>query len=105
MIQFVNENYQEAVVNNVNCAEGTVKNYRRAVNHLRNYLSYTNRESMLLEELNFEFASDFKNYLVSNNPMIHKIGMTEVSAATVIKKFRRIFTSAVDQDRIRRNPF
>lgn len=74
LIQFVKEYYQEAVVNNVNCAQGTVKNYRRAVNHLRNYLSHTNRETMMLEELNFKFASDFKNYLVSNNPMINKIG-------------------------------
>ncbi len=105
LMQFVNEYYQKTVVNNVNCAQGTIKNYRRAVNHLHNFLSHTKRQTMMLEELNFEFASDFKNYLVSNNAMIGKIGMTEVSAATVIKKFRTIFTLAVDQDRIRKNPF
>ena len=105
LMKYVDDYFEKAVVNNVSRTPGTVKNYRRAINHIKAFLDHCNRQSMLVEELNFEFASDFKNYLVSSNPQLRRVGMTEVSAAGIIKKFRTIFTSAVDEDLLKRNPF
>lgn len=105
IIKFVDDYFESAVANNVSKTPGTVKNYRRAINHLNAYLAYKNLKSLLLDQLNFEIASDFKNYLTNSNPQLGRVGMTEVSAAGVIKKFRTIFTHAVDQDLLRKNPF
>jgi hypothetical protein len=46
------------------------------------------QEGLLPEQLNYELASDFKDYLVNNNLSLNRIGMTEVSASDIIKKFR-----------------
>ena len=103
--KFVDDYFENAVANNVSKTPGTVKTYRRAINHLNAFLAQKNQKSMLLEQLNFDFASAFKNYLVNSNSQLKRVGMTEVSAAGIIKKFRTIFTQAVDQDLLKRNPF
>lgn len=103
--KFVDDYFQNAIANNVSRTAGTVKNYRRSINHLHAFLTYKNKKSILLEELNYEIASDFKNYLVNSNPQLKRVGMTEVSAAGIIKKFRTIFTEAVEQDLMKKNPF
>ena len=103
--KFVDEYFQKAVVYNVDRAPGTIKNYRRAINHLNGYLRTQGKPSMLLTELNYDFAFGFKNYLVSSDTKIGRIGMTEVSAAGIIKKFRTIFTDAVSKELIKKNPF
>lgn len=105
VMDFVDKYFEEAVMNNVNRAQGTIKNYRRAINHLRNFISLTKNQSLTFDDLNFEFASNFKNYLVSSNPANGRVGMNEVSAATVIKKFRTIFNQAADLELLRKNPF
>ena len=105
LMDFVDKYFEDAVMNNVNRAEGTIKNYRRAINHLNAYLSFAKKQTLRVDELNFEFASNFKNYLVSSNPSIGRVGMDEISAAAVIKKFRTIFNQAVDKELIVKNPF
>jgi hypothetical protein len=103
--KFVDDYFESAVANNVSRTPGTIKNYRRSINHLNAFLAHTNQKSMFLEQVSFQFASDFKNYLTNSNPLLGRVGMTEVSAAGVIKKFRTIFTHAVDQDFLKKNPF
>jgi len=44
VMQFVDEYFVNAVVNNVSRAPGTIKNYRRSINHLRNYLVQKKQE-------------------------------------------------------------
>ena len=105
VLKFVDEYFENAVANNISRTPGTVKNYRRAINHLCAFLAFKNKKSLLLEQLDLVIASDFKNYLTNSNPQIERVGMTEVSAAGVIKKFRTIFTQAVDQDLLKKNPF
>lgn len=105
LMRFVDDYFEKAVMNNVNRTPGTIKNYRRAINHLRAFIIQQKKLEMLLEEIDFEFASDFKNYLITTNPSLQRVGMTEVSASSVIKKFRTIFTQAVDEDLLKRNPF
>jgi site-specific recombinase XerD len=103
--KFIEEYFAEAVTNNVNRSAGTIKNYRRSVNHFNNFLRLRKRENLSFAELNFEVAADFKNYLVNSDPINDRIGMTEVSAAGVIKKFRTIFDHAVDMELLSKNPF
>lgn len=105
VLKFVEEYYTNSVIHNVNRTPGTVKNYRRSINHLRNFLILRKQENLVFEQLNYEFAEDFKNYLVNSNPALNRIGMTEVSASGVIKKFRTIFSQAVDKELLIKNPF
>jgi site-specific recombinase XerD len=105
VLQFVDNYYTNSVMQNVSRTPGTIKNYRRSINHLRNFLVLRKQENLVFEQLNYEFASDFKNYLVNSNATLNRIGMTEVSASGVIKKFRTIFTHAVDNELITKNPF
>ncbi len=102
---FVNKYFERAVLNNVNRASGTIKNYRRAINHLTQYLSINKLQGLTIEDTNFEFASSFKHYLVTSDPINNRVGMTEVSASTVIKKFRTILSEAVEQGLITQNAF
>lgn len=105
VLKFIDEYFENAVANNISRTPGTVKNYRRAINHLNTFLAFKNQKSLLVEQLDFEIASEFKNYLVNSNPQLGRVGMTEVSAAGVIKKFRTILTHAVDRDLLKKNPF
>ncbi len=105
VLKFVDDYFENAVANNVSKTAGTIKNYRRSINHLHAFFHLTNQKELLLSQLSFEVASDFKNYLVNSNIEQNRKGMTEVSAAGVIKKFRTIFTQAVDKDLLKRNPF
>lgn len=84
-MQFVDKYFEESVMNNSNRAEGTIKNYRRAINHMNAYLNHLKKQNRLLDELNVEFASGFKNFLFNTNPAIKRLGMCEVSAETGIK--------------------
>lgn len=103
--KFVDDYFDNAVANNVSRTPGTVKNYRHAINHINAFLAFRNQKTMQVGELTYEIASDFKNYLVNSNPQLKRVGMTEVSAEGVIKKFRTIFTQAVDQALLKKNPF
>lgn len=105
LTDFVDKYFEKFVLHNVNRTPGTIKNYRRAINHLAAFLKYSNRLSMPVDNVDVAFANDFKNFLVNNNPALDRVGMTEVSASTVIKKFRTIFTYAADLELIRKNPF
>jgi hypothetical protein len=86
VLQFVDTYFENVVVKNSNVRPGTVKQYRRAINHLIRFLDIRNQKSLIFDQLDFAFASEFKQYLVNTDPALDKAGMTEVSAATVIKK-------------------
>ncbi|MCB9056840.1 MAG: site-specific integrase [Chitinophagales bacterium] len=105
VMNFVDTYFEKAVLNNVNRRPGTIKNYRRSINHLRNFLKAKKLESITFDQLNFELAQDFKNYLVCTDPSLKRIGMTEVSAAGIIKKFRTIFNDAQAKELLKQNPF
>ena len=82
----MDEFFINSVINNVNRTPGTVKNYRRSINHLSKFLALRKQENLVFEQLNYELAEDFKSYLVNSNPAMNRMGMTEVSASGVIKK-------------------
>jgi site-specific recombinase XerD len=105
LMTFVDNYFVNTIVKDVNRKPGTVKNYRRAVNHLVRFLGFKNLKNMNISDLDYGFASDFKVYLVSTIATIDKAGMDEVSAGGIIKKFRTIFNHAVDLELINKNPF
>lgn len=105
VLGFAEEYYNNNVINNVDRMPGTVKNYRRSLNHLINYLKFRKQENLSFNELNYEFAEAFKNYLINTNIDLNRIGMTEVSASGIIKKFRTIFSEAVEKELLSKNPF
>jgi len=105
VMKFTDQFYENNVLKNSNRVPGTIKGYRRAINHLRNFLISRNQQNLTLDKLNYDVASDFKNYLVNKNPSLNMTGMKEVSAAGVIKKFRTIFEQAVEKELISKNPF
>lgn len=105
VMKFIDDYFQDSIANNVNRTPGTIKNYRRAINHFSAFLDLRKQKALLMHQLDFEFAAAFKNYLVCSDATTNRIGMTEVSAAGIIKKFRTIFTQAVDLEILKRNPF
>jgi site-specific recombinase XerD len=105
VMKFIDDYFTGSVMQNVSRTAGTIKNYRRSINHFRNFLSLRKQVKLIFEQVDFELAQDFKNYLVNSNPAMNRIGMTEVSASGVIKKFRTIFSQAVDKDLLTKNPF
>lgn len=105
VLKFVEKYYTEAVINNINRTPGTIKNYRRSINHFKKFLADRKQENLSFQHLTFEVAQDFKNYLVSSDPAKGRIGMTEVSASGVIKKFRTIFADAAEKNLLQMNPF
>ncbi len=105
VLQFVDDYFQNGIAKNANKSPGTIKTYKRAINHLVKFLGFRKQKTLTFEHLDYIFASDFKNYLVNTNLPLNKFGMTEASAAVIIKKFRSIFSQAVAQELLLKNPF
>jgi site-specific recombinase XerD len=100
------ECYMEEVINpNSSLTEGTKVNYRKSLNHLGRFLVYTGNTKIQLEDFGPSMAMRLKDYLIAEIPKAKKKGMTEVSAAAVIKKLKPIFERAVWDELIVRNPF
>ncbi len=64
---YIDDYFENAVLNNVDRMPGTIKMYRRANNHMKQFLKHRKQESLLMTQLNFEIAQDFKDYLVTSN--------------------------------------
>lgn len=97
--------YQHQIQGNKELAEGTKKNYVKSVNHLDKFLSYYEIRTMKLTEFTPAQAAKFKDYLVADIPSVEKVGMTEVSAAAIIKRLKPILERAVFDELIQKNPF
>lgn len=80
----------------------TKLNYDKAAKHMYNFLE--TKPKILVNQIDFRFANDFKNYLMNKKPDGRK-GMTEVSACGIIKKFRKIMNHAVHLEYHSTNPF
>ncbi len=105
LLEYVNRYYNSEVLLKRELAVGTKKNYKKAIKHLQNFLKVEGIEQVLLSEIDNSFANRFKNYLLNDNLMEHRVGMTEPSALGIIKKFRTIYKYAMLEGLISRNPF
>jgi len=92
--------YIENRVNrNINLSNGTKINYLKATKHLKNFLSHSNFEHMPLEAFKHKEAVDFNMYMgsVANN--------AASSTSTNIIRLKTIFTEAINEELITKNPF
>lgn len=105
ILNFVNEYYNRTLDKNNKYSPGTKKNYRKAIKHLTTFTESRGLKNMLLKDLDYEFAQNFSVYLMTDDPVNHRTGMSEVSACGNIKKFRTIFNEAAERGLINRNPF
>ncbi len=104
-LEYVDGYFNKHVLNNQAYVYNTVKTYRKAVNHFRNFLIKNQLKTIRLEQFNHSLAQEFKCYLTSDYDAILKKAMTEVSASSVICKMKVIFSNAVDSELIIKNPF
>ena len=85
--------------------EGTKKNYRKSVNHFKNYLHFKKNESVPINGITKEIAFGFYDYLQQAIPAYQKSGITDVSASNIVIKIKAIFERAYDTEIIKKNPF
>lgn len=104
-LDYVEGYFNKYVINNKSYVYNTVKTYRKAVNHFKNYIAKNRLNGLLLNQYTHEHAQAFKCYLTSDYDAILKKAMTEVSASSVICKMKVIFSNAMDSDLISKNPF
>lgn len=103
VIDYCNNYYEKAISYNSNLSDGTKKNYRKAIKH---FLLYSNQEKiagLTPNSINYTHAEHFKSYLLNSKD--GKVGMSEVSALGIIKKFRTIFEKAFEENLVQRNYF
>ncbi|HTM91150.1 MAG TPA: phage integrase SAM-like domain-containing protein [Flavisolibacter sp.] len=84
ILEFANSIFDSSIKNNQSLSAVTVRNYRKALNHLAAFLIYRRTEKLLVSQLNVDFVSEFKDYLLSSAEKYSKKAMTEVSAAYII---------------------
>jgi len=97
--------YNSNIENNSRYRKSTKQNYRKANNHLKSFVETGKYEHTRIDSLNFEFSRAFSVYLMSDEPLKNRIGMSEVSACGIIKKFRTVFNQSVEEGLIIKNPF
>ena len=104
-LKYLDNYYISSICENSTITPATKTNYRKAINHMRRFISHKGLVSIKLTSIDIRFALQFKDYCLNNIPEIKKVGMCEASALGIIKKFRTICSRAIDEAIIERNPF
>jgi site-specific recombinase XerD len=99
LLSFIEEYMSHLEAKN-DIAEGTKRNYRKAVKHFKNYLKKESISHFLLTEFKYLQAQKFRLYLGSP-----EVNNTPVSASSIIRKLKTIFGEAIRQEKISKNPF
>lgn len=105
VINFLWQYYHNSLLNKSTIEHGTKKNYKKAINHLEQFLLHSQRTELALTDFSFTISNEFKDYLLSDIPEKNKKGMVESSASGNIKKLKSILERAVEDGKIPRNPF
>lgn len=105
ILTYVEKYYNNAIASNTQITEGTKKNYRKALKHLKEFMVFKKIQDASLKDITMTFAHGFCDYLLGSFPDCDHKGMKEPSALDNIKKMRTIFDRAVDEELILNNPF
>ncbi len=105
VLEFIDKYYKSSVESNQELTEGTKKNYRKAINHLKRFLQYKGITNPSFKDIDISLAMHFKDYLLTPLPALEKIGLKEPSAFDIVKKLRTIFERALDEQLLPLNPF
>lgn len=68
VIEFIDNYFSSSVQSSIELAAGTIRNYRKSINHLKRFLTVINKSNISFDELNNGFVADFMQYL---NLLIH----------------------------------
>ena len=104
MLDYVNSYLNNSVLNNPELSPGTIRNYRKSVNHLKAFLVAKGKENLFISEANNLLAVEFKEHLQRTNVAEAKQGMSEVSASSIVKNLKPIFNRAIDEGHLQQNP-
>lgn len=104
-VDFIQNYYEKTVEPNHRLADGTKRNYRKALKHFREFLFYRGTPKCSLKEVNMVFANEFKDYLLTITKPDGQVGMQEQSALDNVKRLRTIIERAVDDGHLQSNPF
>lgn len=110
LVDYCDNYFDLTIVPNANLSTGTKKIYKKALNHLKQFLKLRGTDNLEITGLTNALALEFKDYLlrditINTQPLKIKKGMTEPSAAVIVKKFRTIFDRAVLEGKLEKNPF
>ncbi|MDX2362407.1 MAG: site-specific integrase [Crocinitomicaceae bacterium] len=105
ILDFAKNYYLNNVDKNSKFAPSTKRNYRKAIKHFERFIMKKRLKQTSIQNLDYDFAKSFTSYLMNDDPKNDRIGMSEISACGINKKFRTIFNEAVDSELINRNPF
>lgn len=103
--EYANQYYKQSIDQNPKFAISTKKNYRKALRHLLSFVEYSGLSKTSIQNLDYKFASAFSDFLMTEHPNLDRSAQSEVTACGNIKKFRKIFNEAVEEDLIPKNPF
>lgn len=96
---YCHQYYYEFLSKRTDIANGTKKNYLKAINHFQKYLELNKLDSMYLHEFTFEKARNFMLFMMETQKN------TIVSASSNLRRIKPIFEMAVREKRISENPF
>jgi integrase/recombinase XerD len=102
--EFIWTYLQEEIHSSKKYSIGTYKNYKKAIKHMDRFVD-SKFPSITFLNVDFVFANSFKNYLLKDDPNSKRKGMSEVSAAGIIIKFKKIIGHAILQGLLTVNPF
>ncbi len=105
VLTYINKYYDNTIEPNAQMTDGTKRNYRKALKHLREYLTFRKIRDIALKDVDVKFANGFKDYLLGSFPNCNRTGMKESSALDNVKRLRTIFDRAVDEELMLFNPF
>ena len=104
VMDFVDRYFEKAVRCSAELSLGTMRNYEKAIKHLRSFLNFRGSQKLQLKEFNNNVALEFKDYLLAAMPECNRKGMSQVSAYCYVKKLKTVFGRAVDEKIIDSNP-
>lgn len=112
IIQYFDDYYKSTVLPSVNWSKATKKIYNKAINHFKYFLNHNKLNESTFRDIKPKQAMLFKTYLTSTieevlvkGEVITKVGISNESAAQIVKKIKSIFNAAIADELLESNPF
>ena len=112
IIPYFEDYYKTTVLPAVNWSHATKKIYNKAINHFKYFLNHYKLNDLAFIDMKAKQAMLFKTYLTSTieevvvkGEQITKVGISNESAAQIVKKIKSIFQSAIYDEILEVNPF
>ena len=84
---------------------GTKRNYKKSFNHFNKFLTRMKYDKIIITKFKVKHASQFVDYLFSENIKEKKSALTRVSANSILKNVKPLFVRLCFDEKITKNPF